>query len=310
MPLKDSELGNELTELRVLDAKVKALLPPQYEKCYHGVPPDSMGSAALKFDAGGRVAWDQIWTSFCDLALAGGPPHRGTLLEPATPAEVWALPEAYQAVVAEIARGIWLVTELPVLLHASPGWVGVNCTTEDMAAWLVRALVAENLSCQGAGRFIYVPAGPHFRLEKEIKNVVTALAKSCHYWTCHMDRTHVFPASGPELLVPALAAEIHNAPEEYQAVVEAIERDIKQTTGLATMPSKNSGWVGIRCADVAMTVWLLRAIVVDHVLVRREENVLYLPANPTFLDGGLTRRVINTFAHAFHLWKVIRTVKV
>ena len=39
-----------------------------------------MRAAGLKYDADGKVAWDEIWGSFCDLAMAGGPPHKGKLL--------------------------------------------------------------------------------------------------------------------------------------------------------------------------------------------------------------------------------------
>ena len=71
-----------------------------------------MGSAALKYGADGRVAWDQIWESFCDLAMAGGPPHKGALLEPGSPAEIEAQPDRYQEVTDEICRGVSMVTDL------------------------------------------------------------------------------------------------------------------------------------------------------------------------------------------------------
>jgi hypothetical protein len=32
---------------------------------------------------------------------------------------------------------------------------------------------------------LLLPAGPAFQLEKEIKNVITVLAKTFHYWTEH-----------------------------------------------------------------------------------------------------------------------------
>jgi hypothetical protein len=48
------------------------------------VQPLSMGSAPLAFDVDGNLAWDRIWGSFCDLAMAGGPAQgqtTGTLLQ-------------------------------------------------------------------------------------------------------------------------------------------------------------------------------------------------------------------------------------
>ena len=68
-------------------------------------------------DDDGRVAWDQMWQGFCELALAGGPPHRGTLLEAVAPEAALANPERYAEVRAELARGMLMVTGLPVELY-------------------------------------------------------------------------------------------------------------------------------------------------------------------------------------------------
>src|SRR3954447_25254607 len=95
--------------------RLRTLLPPAYQDTYERIQPTSMGSAGLKYDADGQVAWDQIWGSFCDLAMAGGPPHRGTLLQPATAEAVAANPEAQLRVKEEIQRGISLVTRLPIV---------------------------------------------------------------------------------------------------------------------------------------------------------------------------------------------------
>jgi sirohydrochlorin cobaltochelatase len=171
--------------LEALDARINAILPPRYQGRYDDVKPTSMGSAQLKFGPDGKVAWDEIWTSFCDLALAGGPAHRGTLLQPVAAEEALAEPEKYRVVVEEIARGVRLVTGLTVE-PALPGWVGVRCRDEAMADWLMRAIVVENVAARREGTILFLPAGPHFRVWKEIKNVVTALAKTCHYWTDHM----------------------------------------------------------------------------------------------------------------------------
>src|ERR1700751_5906211 len=111
-----------------------------------------MGSAGLKYGPDGKVAWDAIWGSFCDLAMAGGPPHKGTLLEPGTPADVEAQPEQHGVVVDEICRGITLVTDLPADASPIPGWVRVDCHGEAMAGWLLRAIVMENVAVRAEGR--------------------------------------------------------------------------------------------------------------------------------------------------------------
>lgn len=168
------------------------MLPPRYR---NGAPVCTrpMGSAPMRYDAEGRVAWDQMWTDFCDLALAGGPPHRGTMLEPVTPEAALAAPDAYARVVAEIERGFRLVTALDLVPSPIPGWVGLRCADEEMARWLLLAIEVENVSVRRNGATIYLPAGPNFALEKEIKNVITVVAKTYHYCTEHRSAQGLVP---------------------------------------------------------------------------------------------------------------------
>jgi sirohydrochlorin cobaltochelatase len=187
--------AQEEAQLDELDRKINEMLPPQYQDRYDQVRPTSMGTAALRFAPDGKVAWDEMWTSFCDLALAGGPSHRGTLLEAVPAADALAEPEKYQEVVAEIERGIKLVTGLPVVPSRTVGWVGVRCDSEEMAVWLMRAIIVENVMVRREGDVLYLPAGPRFTLKREIKNVVTVIAKTCHYWTAHLAARRL--TSGP-----------------------------------------------------------------------------------------------------------------
>jgi len=172
-------LRNDLVPPSALD-----VLPARYRD---GAPVCAapMGSAPMLFADDGQVAWDEMWTTFCDLALAGGPKHRDTLLEPVPPEEILAAPDAYDRVVAEIERGLRLVTALPLVRSAQPGWVGLQCADKAMARWLLRAIAVENVSVRREGAVLYLPAAPAYRLEKEIKNVVTVAAKTFHYWTEH-----------------------------------------------------------------------------------------------------------------------------
>lgn len=167
------------------ESALDTLLPPRYQDGV-SVSAAPMGAADLKYDAEGRVTWDAMWQDFCDLALAGGPPHRGTLLEPVSPDAVRANPDAYRAVIDEIARGLRLVTGLDVVTDAAPGWVGLVCESETMALWLLRAIVVENVSVRREENVLYLPAGPDFQLGGEIKNVITVVAKTHHYWTEHV----------------------------------------------------------------------------------------------------------------------------
>lgn len=170
---------------RSLPDGLAALLPPRYQDG-SSVSAAPMGAAALLYVTDGLVDWESIWTDFCDLALAGGPAHRGTLLEPVTPAEVLADPAGYAQVQNELERGLRLVTRLPVIRNTAPGWIGVVCGSEEMALWLLRAIVVENISVRREGPILFLPAGPRFRLEHEIKNVITVMAKTVHYWIEHL----------------------------------------------------------------------------------------------------------------------------
>lgn len=159
------------------------ILPPRYQFKTPSAAP--MGAAALKLDADGNAAWDEIWTDFCDLALAGGPSHRGTLLEPVHPNEVQSDAAGYERVLRELERGIRMVTGLTIVRSQSPGWIGMECDGENMALWLLRAIIVENVTVRREGKTLYFPASPRYRLEYEIKNIVTVIAKTNHYWTEH-----------------------------------------------------------------------------------------------------------------------------
>lgn len=166
--------------------KALSILPPRYQGPNVKVSAAPMGAAALQYDANGNVAWDEIWGGFCELALAGGAPHRGTLLEPVHEEAIAADPEGYERVLSEIERGIRMVTDLLPVRSATPGWIGMECHNEEMALWLLRAIVVENVAVRREGRTLWFPAGPHFRLEREIKSVITVIAKTNHYWEEHI----------------------------------------------------------------------------------------------------------------------------
>ncbi len=166
------------------ERRLARLLPERYADRTVSAAP-MPGVADLQFADDGSVAWDEIWTDFCDLALAGGPAHRDVLLEPVTPDEARAAPKAYDRVVDELARGITLVTGLAVKRDAEPGWIGVVCADQEMALWMLRAVIVENVSVRRSGNVLFLPAGPDFRLENEIKSIITVVAKTHHYWTEH-----------------------------------------------------------------------------------------------------------------------------
>ena len=287
-------------ELAALDARINAFLPPQYQHCYTAVPPTSMGSAGLLYGPDGKVAWGQVWTTFCDLALAGGPPHRGKLLEPVAEAAVAAQPAAYSAVVAELDRAIGLTTDLAVVDGFAPGWVGVQCGSPTETAWLQFAVTAENVSARCRGSLLQLPAGPTFQVEKEIKNVVVALAKSYHYWEGHLTDSQQSLA-GTNAWEPASRAEAALNPLEAEAAVVEIEKSLR-AAGISTTPRRYPGWVGVQMANDEEAVWIFRAVLADQVLVRREGRVLYFPVG-THRNPPQATRVGQAFGQALDLWR-------
>lgn len=275
-------VASDLADLAALEEKVNALLPPQYHFCSEAVSPTSMGSAALKYGQDGRVAWNEIWTSFCDLAMAGGPPHRGTLLEAPTAEEVDAEPAGHQLVLEEILRGVRLTTKLPTSPGEDLGWVAVRCHDEAMAAWLLRAVMAENVRVRRHLDQVFVPAGPWFRLAKEVKNVVVAVAKTCHYWCSHLTDEQRATAGRlllgeVELVEPVSREELRGRGEEYRGLAVRMGREVEETIGLPAMTNGAAGWLGVRCADEQTAGWFTRAAIAVDVLARREQEVLYVP---------------------------------
>jgi sirohydrochlorin cobaltochelatase len=299
-----TDCGSGDDELASLEARINELLPPRYVGCFEDVSPSSMGSASLRYDAQGRVAWSEIWTTFCHLALAGGPPHRGRLLGPVAEEDVRNAPEPYEAVVAELERALKLCVKMPLVAARQPGWIGLKCDSDATAAWLVRAIVAENVIARYEGAELYVPAGPGFRIEKEIKNVVVCVAKTCHYLFDHLEPEQQPTGAARPLIGPPLPREIAAAGERYEAAAGSLEEDIRQATGLATLRSAALGWVGVRCESQEAAVWMLRAVAVEDVLVRREEATLFVPVAVCPDAEGNIAKTVAAVVGAHRLWRL------
>lgn len=142
-----------------------------------------MSSAPMRYNADGSVDWGNMWDSFCALASAGGPPHRATPLLPEADADPDS--DGYQFAQREIIRGIQLVSGM----HATPasaGWIAVECPNEGMSAWIAEQGTQENVTIQQHGRAFWVPCGEHWALKGEIKNVITVVAKTTHYYADHL----------------------------------------------------------------------------------------------------------------------------
>jgi hypothetical protein len=224
-----------------------------------------------------------MWGSFCDLAMAGGPPHKGKLLEPASPELVLAEPERYAQVCNEIVRGIELAARLRAEPSSSPGWLRVRCANQTMAGWLLRAVTMENVSVRMEDGALLLPAGTDFRIEKEIKNVITVTTKTAHYWRDHLHRlqkigvANVFADldSNAPLLQPSWGYETEDADARRR-----IERALETATGLQATEHGYTNWIGLAAESVSSAIITMRRLVASNILSRREQNAIFVPFNP------------------------------
>jgi hypothetical protein len=296
--------------LEELEKRLKEILPALYSDSYEDIQPVSMRSAPLKYDLDGNVAWNEIWASFCDLAMAGGPPHRGTLLQPASSQDIGAASEEYGRVVTELCRGVSLVTGLPAEPSRQSGWIEVHCHSAGMAAWLVRAIVMENVMSRHEKATLFLPAGPAFRLNKEIKNVITTIAKTTHYWLEHtpaeqkqsIEAIFAEITSDNALLEPALESEVISDPDTYRNLLDTIATSLD----LPCFKGRYPGWIGVECPSVRKAVWIMRALVTENILARRENEVLFLPVSARSGALGSWERLIRSFSRLYHLCTVAR----
>ena len=302
MSLDDQQVREELQR------RFSTLLPEEYRDRYEDLQPTPMRSAGVRYGADGKIAWDQMWGSFCDLAMAGGPPHKGTLLEPAPPEHIDADRSAYAAAVAEICRGIAMVTDLAPVEASSPGWVRIECDTAGMAAWLLRAITIENVAVRADGAFLELPAGPAYRPLKEIKNVITVIAKTAHYWVGHMSVMHRQTISDliagmndeSPLICPRYALDDAGRRDAGAALADAVAAAILRETGLTRSPHRHRDWLGLECMAPRAAVWMMRMLLAVNVLARREGSVLFVPIDTDVDPDGAILSSSVALVHRLH----------
>lgn len=238
-----------------VDRRIRILLPPEYHDTYTTLTAQPMGGAGLQYDADGRVAWNRIWQAFCDLAIAGGPPHKGRLLGPGGYELIGQRPDDHLDVLEELGRGLTMASELPTEESPHLGWIRVVCHSDTMAAWMYRAITTENVAVRRDGRALDLPASPAFTLEKEIKNVVTVVAKTAHYWMNHIPRGQ-----------KSAIAELITSMDAEAPLMEPEWRD-----------DGTADWRQIACDSVADALALMRTYVAANILARREDVTVCVP---------------------------------
>jgi hypothetical protein len=175
------------TRMLLAQATVQAAGGGQYaEEVQPSQRAAPMSAAEFVWREDGRPNWAEMWTGFCELALYGGPPHRGedNPVQALGEQEATTRSDEFDAV-SEILRGIWETTGL-YGEPAETGWIAVRCESRKMAAWLCATIILENVDARCEGELLYVPAAPVFELKDQVKSVITVLAKTHHYWQAHV----------------------------------------------------------------------------------------------------------------------------
>jgi sirohydrochlorin cobaltochelatase len=149
-------------------------------------PSQPMAAAPFRWRDDGRPDWGSMWTSFCELALFGGPPHRG----PESPllAPTGSATNSDAEMLAEMRRGIWETTAL-YAESTERGRISVACDSPTMAAWMCAAIILENVDARMEDDRLLLPAGPGYTLKNEVKSIITVVAKTHHYWQAHVTGT-------------------------------------------------------------------------------------------------------------------------
>jgi hypothetical protein len=166
-----------------------------------------------------------------------------------------------------------------------------------MASWLLRTIVMENIAVRVDGPTLELPAGPSYRLHKEVKNVITVIAKTAHYWVGHMSVMHrqtiadLMDAMADEspLVAPSYDTDQSNAPA-LETLAAHLAETIQRQTGLARSSRRLRDWLGLECGAVRPALWMMRMLAAANVLARREGTVLFVPVAPAVdPDGAIVR---------------------
>ena len=189
---RPGELAADEDALQKMLSKIDETLPSRQLR-----DPNEFGNVPtitleLIFDNKGAVHWEQMFGSipldvksanlFGELALAGGTSHRQELLETVNPDDCLTHPDEYNAVLTELDQGIHTITGLEIVESKNPGWIGVQCDNQEMAIWLVRAIIVENVMVRREENTLYLPAGPHYTVTDEILSIVTVMVKTWRFW--------------------------------------------------------------------------------------------------------------------------------
>jgi hypothetical protein len=88
-----------------------------------------------------------------------------------------------------------------------------------------------------------------------------------------------------------------------------MEQGILRRLGRTSFPYRYFGWIGVDYASEDMAVWLMRAMIVENVLARREGTVLFLPVNHRQDATSYNAQLLGTLDRIERLHEVSRVLR-
>lgn len=143
-----------------------------------------MAAAPIVYDDSGKVAWDKMWDSYCNLAKEGGPSHRGKDQSIIKKSHITPETEEYRAAMNEALRGVGLIVPYK-LSEDNDGWITLELETSNKAKWFNEVINEENVEAKQNGKTILLPINDDFDVTHDVKSIITVVGKAHHYWKIH-----------------------------------------------------------------------------------------------------------------------------
>jgi hypothetical protein len=98
------------------------------------------------------------------------------------------------------------------------------------------------------------------------------------------------------ILEPGSAKAIRRQPEAQIRVLDQLAAGLLDATGWPVTRDVEPGWIGLICPDEPSALWLTRAITAEQIAVKRQGEIVCLPAGPDFQLNAQIESVVTTVA--------------
>ena len=143
--------------------------------------PEYMKAAEIIYDQNGNPEWNKMWNSFCNLAAEGGPSHRDNLHRISFPEKNFVYDETIKN---EIARGLRLLNANVKEIN-NKGEIYIDLIFPNKAKWFRNIIDLENVAAKQKGKYLILPWSGNYKIDKEVKSLMTVWGKASHYWREH-----------------------------------------------------------------------------------------------------------------------------